>query len=129
MVANKKTKLIIISIAMSSLLLLMFISVEPEVQYSVDEIMANPDNYENKELFVRGDVVNNSLIIDEKIFILSGTNQYLIIDFSAASIPEGFQEGLPVAVKGKLVEINDSWNIQASEVITGCPSKYETVDN
>ena len=129
MVANKKTKLIIISIAMSSLLLLMFISVEPEVQYSVDEIMANPDNYENKELFVRGDVVNNSLIIDEKIFTLSGINQYLIIDFSAASIPEGFQEGLPVAVKGKLVEINDSWNIQASEVITGCPSKYETVDN
>ncbi len=129
MVANKKTKLIIISIAMSSLLLLMFISVEPEVQYSVDEIMANPDNYENKELFVRGDVVNNSLIIDEKIFTLTGNNQYLIIDFSTASIPEGFQEGLPVAVKGKLVEINDSWNIQASEVITGCPSKYETVDN
>ena len=129
MVANKKTKLIIISIAMSSLLLLMFISVEPEVQYSVDEIMANPDNYENKELFVRGDVVNNSLIIDEKIFTLSGNNQYLIIDFSTASIPEGFQEGLPVAVKGKLVEINDSWNIQASEVITGCPSKYETVDS
>ena len=53
MVANKKTKLIIISIAMSSLLLLMFISVEPEVQYSVDEIKDNPDNYENKELFVR----------------------------------------------------------------------------
>ena len=129
MVANKKTKLIIISIAMSSLLLLMFISVEPEVQYSVDEIMTNPDNYENKELFVRGDVLNNSLIIEENIFTISGTNQYLIIDFSAASIPEGFQEGLPVAVKGKLVKINNSWNIQASEVITGCPSKYETVDN
>ncbi|MFL2974271.1 MAG: hypothetical protein CND89_02935 [Marine Group II euryarchaeote MED-G38] len=129
MVANKKTKLIIISIAMSSLLLLMFISVEPEVQYSVDEIMTNPDNYENKELFVRGDVLNNSLIIEENIFTISGTNQYLIIDFSAASIPEGFQEGLPVAVKGKLVKINNSWNIQASEVITGCPSKYETVDS
>ena len=129
MVANKKTKLIIISIAMSSLLLLMFISVEPEVQYSVDEIMTNPDNYENKELFVRGDVLNSSLIIEENIFTISGTNQYLIIDFSAASIPEGFQEGLPVAVKGKLVKINNSWNIQASEVITGCPSKYETVDS
>ncbi len=48
-------KLIIISLAMSSLLLLMLISVEPEIQYSVDEVMENPNNYENEFLFLRGD--------------------------------------------------------------------------
>jgi len=129
MVASKKMKLIIISLAMSSLLLLMLISVEPEIQYSVDEVMENPNNYENEFLFLRGDVLNQSLFSEQSSFILSGTSHELIIDYSAASLPEGFQEGLPVAIKGKLVKINDSWSIQASEIITGCPSKYETVEN
>ena len=59
MIASKKTKLLIISLAMASLLLLMLISVDPEVQYSVDEVMENPNNHENKDLFLRGDVLNN----------------------------------------------------------------------
>ena len=114
---------------MASLLLLMLISVDPEVQYSVDEVMENPNDYENKDLFVRGDVLNNSLISDQKSFILSGINYEIIVDYSAAALPEGFQEGLPVAIKGKLVIIDNYWSLQASEIITGCPSKYETVDN
>ena len=129
MIASKKTKLLIISLAMASLLLLMLISVDPEVQYSVDEVMENPNDYENKDLFVRGDVLNNSLISEQKSFILSGINNEIIVDYSAASLPEGFQEGLPVAIKGKLVKIDNYWSLQASEIITGCPSKYETVDN
>ena len=129
MIASKKTKLLIISLAMVSLLLLMLISVDPEVQYSVDEVMENPNDHENKDLFVRGDVLNNSLISEKKSFILSGINYEIIVDYSAASLPEGFQEGLPVAIKGKLVKIDNNWSLQASEIITGCPSKYETVDN
>lgn len=129
MIASKKTKLLIISLAMVSLLLLMLISVDPEVQYSVDEVMENPKDHENKDLFVRGDVLNNSLISEQKSFILSGINYEIIVDYSAASLPEGFQEGLPVAIKGKLVKIDNYWSLQASEIITGCPSKYETVDN
>jgi cytochrome c-type biogenesis protein CcmE len=129
MIATKKTKLLIISLAMASLLLLMLISVDPEVQYSVDEVVENPKDHENKDLFVRGDVLNNSLISEQKSFILSGINYEIIVDYSAASLPEGFQEGLPVAIKGKLVKIDNYWSLQASEIITGCPSKYETVDN
>ena len=129
MIASKKTKLLIISLAMASLLLLMLISVDPEVQYSVDEVMENPNDYDNKDLFVRGDVLNNSLISEQKSFILSGINYEIIVDYSSASLPEGFQEGLPVAIKGKLVKIDNYWSLQASEIITGCPSKYETVDN
>ncbi len=129
MIASKKTKLLIISLAMASVLLLMLISVDPEVQYSVDEVMENPNEHENKNLFVRGDVLNNSLISEQKSFIISGINYEIIVDYSAASLPEGFQEGLPVATKGKLVKIDNYWSLQASEIITGCPSKYETVDN
>lgn len=129
MIASKKTKLLIISLAMASVLLLMLISVDPEVQYSVDEVMENPNEHENKNLFVRGDVLNNSLISEQKSFIISGINYEIIVDYSAASLPEGFQEGLPVATKGKFVKIDNYWSLQASEIITGCPSKYETVDN
>ena len=129
MIATKKTKLVIISLAMASLLLLMLISVDPEVQYSVDEVMENPNNYENKDLFIRGDALNNSLLSEQNSFILSGSNYEIMVDYSAASLPEGYQEGLPVAIKGKLVRIDDYWSLQASEIITGCPSKYETVDN
>lgn len=129
MIASKKTKLFIISLAMISLLLLMLISVDPEVQYTVDEVMENPKNYENEDLFIRGDALNNSLLSEQNTFVLSGINYEIMVDFSAASLPEGFQEGLPVAIKGKLIKLNDNWSLQASEIITGCPSKYETVDN
>ena len=104
MIATKKTKLVIISLAMASLLLLMLISVDPEVQYSVDEVMENPNNYENKDLFIRGDALNNSLLSEQNSFILSGSNYEIMVDYSAASLPEGFQEGLPVAIKGNLLE-------------------------
>mgnify|MGYP006084766001 CR=1 FL=1 len=129
MIPNKKTKLLIISMAMVSLLLMMFLTVEPEIQYSVDEVMADPENFEGEEIFLRGQVVSTSLSINDNIFNISGYSHDLAVDYSAASLPEGFHEGLTIAVKGKLVKINQEWEIQASEVITGCPSKYETVDN
>jgi cytochrome c-type biogenesis protein CcmE len=127
MIASKKIKLLIISLAMATLLSLMLISVDPEVQYSVDEVMENPNNYENKVLFIRGDVLNNSLLSNENSFVVTGLDYEILVDYSAASLPEGFQEELPVAINGKLVIIDNIWTIQASEIITGCPSKYETV--
>jgi cytochrome c-type biogenesis protein CcmE len=129
MVANKITKLIIISISMLSILVLMFLTVDPEIQYSVDEVMANPEKFENIDVFMRGEVDNSSLLSESSVFTISGVYHGILVDYSGASLPDGFQEGLTVAVKGKLVQVNDDWKILASEIITGCPSKYETIDN
>jgi len=129
MVANKFTKLFIISVSMFSIFFLMLLSVDPEIQYSVDDIMKEPDEYGNLDIFVRGEVDNSSLSLGDSFFNISGITYVILVDYSGASLPEGFHEGLTVAIKGKLVKVDDEWTLFATEVITGCPSKYETVDN
>ncbi|MFQ3321698.1 MAG: cytochrome c-type biogenesis protein CcmE [Candidatus Thalassarchaeaceae archaeon] len=129
MVANKFTKLFIISVSMFSIFFLMLLSVDPEIQYSVDDIMKEPDEYGNLDIFVRGEVDNSSLSLSDSFFNISGITYVISVDYSGASLPEGFHEGLTVAIKGKLVKVDDEWTLFATEVITGCPSKYETVDN
>jgi len=129
MVANKFTKLFIISVSMFSIFFLMLLSVDPEIQYSVDDIMKEPDEYGNLDIFVRGEVDNSSLSLGDSFFNISGITYVISVDYSGASLPEGFHEGLTVAIKGKLVKVDDEWTLFATEVITGCPSKYETVDN
>ena len=129
MVANKFTKLFIISVSMFSIFFLMLLSVDPEIQYSVDDIMKEPDEYGNLDIFVRGEVDNSSLSLGDSFFNISGITYLISVDYSGASLPEGFHEGLTVAIKGKLVKVDDGWTLFATEVITGCPSKYETVDN
>jgi hypothetical protein len=37
-------------------------------------------------------------------------------------------EGTTIAVEGKLRAYEAGWVIEATQVQTGCPSKYETVD-
>ena len=107
----------------------MLLSVDPEIQYSVDDIMKEPDEYGNLDIFVRGEVDNSSLSLGDSFFNISGITYVISVDYSGASLPEGFHEGLTVAIKGKLVKVDDGWTLFATEVITGCPSKYETVDN
>ncbi len=129
MAAKKITKLLIIGISMFSIFFLMLLSVDPDIQYSVDDIMKEPDEYANLDIFVRGEVENSSLSLSDNIFNISGLSYFIAVDYSGASLPEGFHEGLTVAIKGKLVKVDDEWTLFATEVITGCPSKYETVDN
>ncbi len=129
MFSKRFNKLIIISFSMISILILMFLTVDPEIQYTVDEVMSDPIIFENENLFIRGEVENSSLSLDNSKFVITGNNHIINVDYSGASLPEGFHEGLTIAVKGNLVKINNNWTLLASEVITGCPSKYETIDN
>ena len=129
MVANKFTKLLIIGASMFSILFLMLLSVDPDIQYSVDDVMKDPDEYDNLDIFVRGEVENSSLSLSDNFFNISGIDYIISVDYSGASLPEGFHEGLTVAIKGKFIKVEDEWTLFATEDITGCPSKYETVDN
>ena len=53
-----------------------------------------------------------------------------MVDYSAALTGRVFCVGRIACCDWvKLVRIDDYWSLQASEIITGCPSKYETVDN
>lgn len=125
MAATRTTRLLIVGVALLALISLMFISVDPEVQYTVDEIMASPNEYTSEEVHLRGTVLEGSVDDESKTFILAGINDQIFIDISSVALPDGFAEGYVIAVKGDLVEENGKWTISANSIQTGCPSKYE----
>ena len=109
---------------------LMMVTVDPQVQYSVDEIMSEPDRFDRETIFVRGIVLPGSMDYDELVFILQGSSEQLIVDFDESPIPDGFDEGRTIAVRGVLNSEYSSdgtliWIIESFEIQTGCPSKYE----
>jgi len=125
MAATRTTRLLIVGVALLALISLMFISVDPEVQYTVDEIMASPNEYTSEEVHLRGTVLEGSVDDESKTFILAGINDQIFIDISSVALPDGFAEGYVIAVKGDLIEENGKWTISANSIQTGCPSKYE----
>ena len=120
---TRNNRLIIIGVILLILTSLMFINVDKDYQYSVDELMGSPENFENDNVHLRGEVVIRT---DEyNLFLLSGEVEEILIDHSSISLPDGFSDGLTISVKGKLVFNDGIWFIQAKEIQTGCPSKYE----
>ena len=109
---------------------LMMVTVDPQVQYSVDEVMSEPERFEQENIFVRGIVLPGSMDYDDLVFTLKGSTEELIVDFNESPIPDGFDDGRTIAVRGVLkseLSPNGSriWVIESFEIQTGCPSKYE----
>jgi|TARA_B110000263_G_scaffold42518_1_gene34481 cytochrome c-type biogenesis protein CcmE len=127
MAATRGTRLLIVGVALLVLISLMFISIDPEVQYTVDEVMASPNEFTSEEVHLRGTVLEGSVDDQSKIFILQGSNEesQIFIDISSVALPDGFAEGYVIAVKGDLIQQDGKWTITANSIQTGCPSKYD----
>ncbi|MCP2502897.1 MAG: cytochrome c maturation protein CcmE [Candidatus Thalassarchaeaceae archaeon] len=127
MAATRGTRLLIVGVALLVLISLMFISIDPEVQYTVDEVMASPNEFTSEEVHLRGTVLEGSVDDQSKIFILQGSNEesQIFIDISSVALPDGFAEGYVIAVKGDLIQQDGKWTISANSIQTGCPSKYD----
>nr|AIF05987.1 hypothetical protein [uncultured marine group II/III euryarchaeote KM3_18_D06] len=97
---------------------------EPQIQYSVDEVMDEPADYSG-EVHLRGTVIIDSYDPASRQFTIGGGIHNLTIDASGSAIPPAFDEGRVVAIKGELSQVGGEWRVLASEIITGCPSKYE----
>ena len=109
---------------------LMMVTVDPQVQYTVDEIMNEPERFDGENIFVRGIVLPGTMNYDELVFTLQGSTETIIVNFKDSPIPDGFDEGRTIAVRGTLNKDNSSdgtmiWIIDSFEIQTGCPSKYE----
>ena len=109
---------------------LMMVTVDPQVQYTVDEIMSEPERFDGENVFVRGIVLPGTMNYDELVFTLQGSTETIIVNFKDSPIPDGFDEGRTIAVRGTLNTDNSSdgtmiWIIDSYEIQTGCPSKYE----
>lgn len=123
---TRHTRLLLVGGIMLGLMGLMFLSVDPEIQYTVDEVMDSPESHDSGELNVRGIVQEQSLDSSSSTFILAGDESQIQVSFASIAVPDGFEEGRMVAVKGDLTLVGNIWYIEANEIQTGCPSKYET---
>ena len=120
------TRLALVFGSSMAILGLMMASVDPEVQYSVDEIMNDPEKFQDSKVFVRGVVSLDSMDYADMSFILDGISHEILVDFADSPIPDGFDEGRTIAVRGNLDFQNGIWIIDSYEIQTGCPSKYES---
>ena len=126
MATTRVRRLVVVGLGLFALISLMLISVDPEVQYTVDEVMDTPEDFTSAEIHLRGTVLEGSVDDESKTFILAGVdeNAQLFIDISSVAVPDGFGEGYMIAVKGDLENIGGKWIISANSIQTGCPSKY-----
>ena len=123
MAGTRTSRLGLVAVCMAALVALMFISVNPETQYYIDEVMDSPQSHEGA-VHMRGQVEPGSINTSSSYFTLIGIEHSLSIDYSGAAIPDGFEEGNTIAVKGLLFNENGNWIMKANEIQTGCPSKY-----
>ena len=115
---------ILVTFGMAAALMgLMLISVEPEVDLSVDQLMLSPEEYEGETLRLHGTV--HSLDRGNQTLTLEGENNFISIDYSGTSLPTGADENKSISVRGELILNGDDWVVHAYEIKTGCPSKYE----
>lgn len=91
---------------------------------TVSEIAKNNAKYINEEVQVLGLVVNGSSgwVEDYSFFFNLTDGQYTIKVIYQGNLPSGFNEGQQVVVIGTLVS---PYNLNASEMLVKCPSKYE----
>ena len=127
---TRLSRLLIVFGTSIAIFALMMVTVDPQVQYSVDEVMSEPERFEGENIFVRGIVLPGTMDYDALVFTLQGSTETLVVDFNDSPIPDGFDEGRTIAVRGLLHSEYSSdgksiWVIESFEIQTGCPSKYE----
>ncbi len=125
MALSRRARLGIIGLFIVVSLALVMVGNEPAIQYSVDEVMDSPSQFDNGDLHLRGTVAVGSFDSVNRTFLISGNSHNLTIDAAGVAIPPAFEEGRVVAIKGVLTKHGEEWTLSADEIITGCPSKYE----
>ena len=123
MAGTRTSRLLIVGACLVALMAMVFISIEPQTQYTVDEVMSSPDSHEG-DIHLRGQVTIGSVDTSTTSFELMGQTHSLSVSYSGAIVPDGFDEGNTIAVKGNLVQHSGEWVLEANEIQTGCPSKY-----
>ena len=120
---ERRVRILVTLGLIAALMGLMLISVEPEVDLSVDQLMEGPGQYEGETLRLHGAV--QSLDMENHTLILEGESETITIDYGGALLPSGAEEGKTISVRGELLANGEEWVMHAYEIKTGCPSKYE----
>lgn len=95
----------------------------------VNEVMADPDQFHDRELRVEGQLQQGSVVFEnqpscEHRFTLEREGYTMPVRFPRCVVPDTFRDDMPmdVVVQGHL---QTDGTFLANEVIPRCPSKYE----
>tara|TARA_B110001452_G_C15078932_1_gene376519 strand:- start:56 stop:439 length:384 start_codon:yes stop_codon:yes gene_type:complete len=97
----------------------------PEPTRTVDEVMQDPSSYLDREIAVRGEIVDGSIDVNESVFMLHGSSFTLQIDYLDASVSNGLGDNRTVYAQGVMRYIDGEYVFEAQIIKTSCPSKYE----
>ena len=92
----------------------------------VDEVMAEPEAWQDKNLQVHGFVVPNSILrrphsLDYR-FEIENNGAVVKAEYTGI-VPDTFKDGAEVVVQGRLGP--DGFQVKPNGVMAKCPSKYE----
>lgn len=123
---SKKVKLVVAIIIITVAIGVAVYILTPKKPYTtVGDVISNLDYYKDKNIEVKGTVKDlNSTNSTGYVFNLTDGKNVLKVEYKKA-IPPTFEVGKEVVVSGKLVNKNNEWIFEASEIQVGCPSKYE----
>lgn len=94
----------------------------------VDEVVADPSAFANRQLRVEGKLQQGSIRFREEPcewrFVLERNGRSMPVRFPECVVPDTFRDGMgiDVTVQG---ELDGQGGFLANEVIPRCPSKYE----
>ncbi len=122
--------LVTVLIVGGALSYLIFSSVSDSMVYykTVEEVLAERSRFENEAVRINGLLVEGSIKqkpgTDEFRFVLSKNTKTLEVAYSGI-LPDNMEPGRELVVQGTMEKGADRLN--ASEILTKCPSKYEEV--
>ena len=122
---SRRVRIFFLGAAITLGLLGVLLVQSPEPTRSVDEVMITPSKYVDKEIALRGEVLDGSIDSNASVFILHGDDSTLVIDYIDASVSNGLGDNRTVYAQGVLRFIDGEFIFEADIIKTSCPSKYE----
>lgn len=96
----------------------------------VDELMQEPDEWVGKTMRVHGYVEVGSIheeIVNQKTvrtFVLEHKGKRIQVKHEGPK-PDTFKDSSEVVAKGRIVQVDGQYVLEATELMAKCPSKYE----
>jgi hypothetical protein len=120
---SRRIRILLLGAAITLGLLGVILIEAPEPTRTVDEVMNDPSSFLDREIAIRGEIVDGS--INSTDFQLHGSSNSLRIDYMDASVSNGLGDNRTVYAQGILHYIDGEYVLEAQIIKTSCPSKYE----
>jgi cytochrome c-type biogenesis protein CcmE len=118
-----------VTVLVGAFVLLLYSTLQSGVEYykHVDEVMANPSEWQNKRLQLHGFVVPGSIEVKQSTLewrFKVENNGHIINASYKGSVPDNFRSpGAEVVLKGRLT--SEGFHTDPAGIMAKCPSKYE----